>query len=148
MATIECEVIPRPDATPEQLRQLGSALARWSRRESGDDGILSFISRNVLADLSTGKQPPTFLSQYQNMLDETKALFANPKPLTYEEQLQRASKLRDDLGEERALRRLVYFQVRGGAYATRKEVIESLRQDIPPELVAHVMVDNRDWDQR
>lgn len=146
MAIIECEIIPKADATPEELRRLGSALARWSRRESGDDGILSFISRNVLADLSTGKQPPTFLSQYQNMLDETKALYSNPKPLSYEEQLQRASKLKDDLGEERALRRLVYFQVRGGAYANRKDVIASLRQDIPPELVANVLIDNRGWD--
>lgn len=146
MAIIECEIIPRPDATPEQYRQLGGALAQWSRRESGDDGILHFLSRFVLADLTNGKPPSTFLSQYENMLDESRQLYTNPKPLTYEEQLQRSSKLRDDLGEERALRRIVYFQVLGGAYANRKMVIDSLRQDIPPELVFDVMVDHRSWE--
>lgn len=147
MAIVECEIIPRPDSTSEQYRQLGGALAQWSRRESGDDGILHFISRNVLADLSNGKPPATFLSQYENMQDETRQIYSNPKPLTYEEQLQRTSKLRDELGEDRARRHIVYFQVLGGAYATRKQIIDSLRQDIPSDLVADVMVDHRSWDQ-
>ena len=65
MALLESEAIPRANATPEQLRALGGALAEWARRECSDVGILHFISQEALANLANGNWPPPFLEQFQ-----------------------------------------------------------------------------------
>src|SRR5258708_35254720 len=74
MALLESEAIPRANATPEQLRALGGALAEWARRESSDAGILHFISQEALANLANGSWPPPFLEQFQEMRNENRAL--------------------------------------------------------------------------
>ncbi len=37
---VPCELLPRLDATPGQLKQLGAALETWVRRELGNEGVL------------------------------------------------------------------------------------------------------------
>jgi hypothetical protein len=54
---IICDVILRWDATPDQLRDLGTALWRWCTQARGDAGIYQYLDSQVLADLIEGKHP-------------------------------------------------------------------------------------------
>jgi hypothetical protein len=144
MAILDCEIVPRHDATPAQLRDLGLILAGWAGRESADTGILHFISRNALADLSNGNRPPTFLEQYQEMLNETRALSGNLTALDPEAQALDRAKLKEMLGDHGPLHRL-FFQVRG-SYATRGRILSNLRENIPAEMVEDVLVADRSWE--
>jgi hypothetical protein len=54
---INCDVIVRWGATPEQLRTLGTALWRWCTRAVGGAGIYQYLNDQALADLIAGKLP-------------------------------------------------------------------------------------------
>ena len=144
MGLLDCEVIPRSTATSEQLRALGGALAVWARHESADIGILHFISRGALVNLANGNPPPSFFEQYQEMLNEARALMGDVAALGAEQQQQERKKLRETLGETSA-RRTLFFQVRG-SYATRARIFANLRENIPADLVDDVVVAGRSWD--
>jgi hypothetical protein len=144
MAVTDCEVIPRRGATPEQLRALGGALAVWSRSESGDNGILHFMSRDALAELASGNPPSPFLEQYQEMLNESRTLLGDAAALASEQQKQERTKLKESFGEA-GLRRTLYFQVRG-AFSARRQIIASLRRHIPVELVDDILIADRSWE--
>jgi hypothetical protein len=142
---IDCELIPRREATREQLRQLGSALGEWCQRESSDEGILHYISRDVLADLSNGNQPPTFADQYEAMCDEAHSFFAPPPERTAEEKRKRLIALKEQFGT-RVMRRCVFFQVRGN-YPERRRAVLNLRAAVPAELVEDLLILDRSWTQ-
>jgi hypothetical protein len=144
MALLDCEVIPRRDATPEQLRALGGALADWARLASSDEGILHFISRFGLADLTNGNRPPPFLEQYQEMLNEGRILSGDAISLGAEQQLEERRRLKDVLGDD-SRRQTLFFQVRC-TYAERRQVANTLRDNIPAQLVDDVLVGDRSWD--
>ena len=55
--SMNCEVILRWDATPEQHRALGSALWTWCRRNQGGAGIYQYLDNQPLADLLAGRSP-------------------------------------------------------------------------------------------
>jgi hypothetical protein len=55
--SINCDVILRGGATPEQLRVLGAALWRWCGRTAGDTGVYQYLDSQALADLIAGKMP-------------------------------------------------------------------------------------------
>jgi hypothetical protein len=55
--SINCEVIVRWGATPEQLRALGAALWRWCIRSSATTGIYPYLDNQILADLIDGQLP-------------------------------------------------------------------------------------------
>jgi hypothetical protein len=54
---IQCDVILRWDATPEQLKTLGNALWRWCTSALGEAGIYQYLDDQVLSDLLEGKHP-------------------------------------------------------------------------------------------
>jgi hypothetical protein len=54
---INCDVILRWDATPEQLKVLGTALWSWCTGALGEAGIYQYLDNQVLADLLEGKHP-------------------------------------------------------------------------------------------
>jgi hypothetical protein len=59
---LECEVIPRPDASPGELKTLGAALAGWFDTYHAGLGASSrdvdgWIDREALADLLDGELP-------------------------------------------------------------------------------------------
>lgn len=141
---MECEIIPRKYAGRDQHRALGAAIARWTQRESGSDGLLQFISRFTLANLMNGDPPDPYVDQHQSLQDDK--LMSTPRRLSGSEEIQRRNKLKRELGED-SERRTVYIQVRSGPNARRARVIESLRQAIPADLVEDVLVDNRGWDE-
>ena len=51
------EVIPRRLATPEQLKALGMALANWSERNLGADGLLRQVDVLALLELVGAGDP-------------------------------------------------------------------------------------------
>jgi hypothetical protein len=55
--SMNCEVVLRWDALPEQLRALGAALWGWCNRASGDAGIYQYLDNQALADLLEGRLP-------------------------------------------------------------------------------------------
>jgi hypothetical protein len=144
MALLDCEVTPREGATPEQLRTLGSAIGVWAGRESSDSGMLHFISRNALADLSNGNPPPPFVEQFQEMLNDGRALSGITGGLDPESQRQERHRLKEAMGEA-CFRRTIFFQVRG-SYATRSQVLANLRENFPAHLIQDVIVGDRSWE--
>ncbi len=55
--SISCDLVLQWGATPEQLRELGSALWRWCQRLTGNAGIYQFVDSQPLADLIAGRFP-------------------------------------------------------------------------------------------
>jgi hypothetical protein len=55
--SINCEVILRGDATPEQHRAVGAALWSWCIRNAGGAGICQYLDNQPLADLLAGRPP-------------------------------------------------------------------------------------------
>ena len=55
--SIDCELLLRWDATPEQQRAVGGALWGWCNRAAGDAGIYQYLDNQALADLISGRLP-------------------------------------------------------------------------------------------
>ncbi len=55
--SINCEVVLRWEATPEQNRALGAALWGWCNRTAGNAGIYPYLDNQPLADLLAGRFP-------------------------------------------------------------------------------------------
>ncbi len=55
--SIECDVVVKWTATPEQLTSLGAALWRWCNRKGVTTGICQYLDNQALADLIDGKLP-------------------------------------------------------------------------------------------
>jgi hypothetical protein len=55
--SINCEVILRWGATPEQQRALGRALWGWCHRAAGGAGTYQYLDNQGLADLLAGTPP-------------------------------------------------------------------------------------------
>jgi hypothetical protein len=123
---ILCELHPRRDATPEQLKKLGAALGEWARRELGK-GILYSIDSKGLVSLLSGE--PT------NPLALEAAAHHKDVPL---------ERIRQDLGPL-ASDRSVRFTVKDEPHCSCDEVIESLREAIPSELVEDIFIGDVSW---
>jgi len=115
---IRCEIIPREDATPDQLRQLASAILRWYNQEVRGEGATRRIDQHGLTSLQAGKLPDAL------------ALGAVAGPDEPDPELDRHA---------------VAIVVRGGPAYDRKAVIASFRRDLSPELVQDVLVAGRSW---
>jgi transposase len=57
--SMNCDIILKWSATPEQLAAVGSALWRWCNRTAGAAGIYQYLDNQALADLIAGKLPET-----------------------------------------------------------------------------------------
>ena len=55
--SMNCDIILKWSATPEQLTALGTALWRWCIRAAGATGIYQHLDNQALADLIAGKLP-------------------------------------------------------------------------------------------
>ncbi len=124
---VPCELLPRLDATPGQLKQLGAALETWVRRELGNEGVLYSFDGEGLASLLGGEPP-------------------NPLALRVTPPNERVSwgQIRRDLGplaSDRSLR----FTVKDDPPWPRAKVIENLRRAIPAELVDDILIDGESW---
>jgi hypothetical protein len=121
-----CELWPRHDATPEELKQLGEALEGWARCELGK-GVLYSIDAKGVASLLSGEPPDPLALQVKAHHHEI--------PL---------NRIRQDLGAL-ARDRSVRFAVKDGPHVTFLMVVKSLRQAIPVELVEDIRVGEISW---
>jgi hypothetical protein len=55
--SMNCDVLLRWDATPEQNQALGAALWGWCNRTAGGGGIYQYLDDQPLADLLAGRFP-------------------------------------------------------------------------------------------
>jgi|SRR5208283_5217815 len=113
---IHCEILPRPDASPEQLQALGQAIQRWYHQEVKDEGTTRRIDNQALEDLLAGQMP---------------------QPVSFEALTAST--------EAQAKKHAVPIMVRGGPAYDRQAIIRSLRRAIPSELVEDVLVAGRSW---
>jgi hypothetical protein len=63
--SMNCDIILRWSATPEQLTALGAALWRWCTRAAGATGIYQHLDNQALADLIAGKLPESSQTPWQ-----------------------------------------------------------------------------------
>src|SRR5947209_18397470 len=66
---IECEVIPRRDATPQELKMLAEALGRWMPANA----VPSTTTPYALADLREGELPQPLSVALELYLDDSLA---------------------------------------------------------------------------
>jgi hypothetical protein len=142
---IDCEVIPRPGATPGELKALGSALLRWYVRECREDGIAHSVDTEALIELLNGRPPaprvprlsPAYVPSGTGGDAESGGALNG-----YELRAPGVERLREALAEGR--RPAALLRVRAGNY-DRALAVASLRQYLPAALVREVRVDGRSW---
>jgi hypothetical protein len=132
--TFNCELFPRHDATPDELKRLGTAMKAWfdDFLEAHPDAD-GFVAPDALADLRAGELPKPFLLR---CLGSTQL---------------HAKELKDALERARAEHSLLHRclpPLHGRcvpfgfwlADANESELLTSLRSSIPMELVESLRI--------
>jgi hypothetical protein len=144
---IDCEVIPRPGATPDELKSLGSAVLRWYVRECRGEGIAHSVDTEALIELLNGRLPaarvPKPSPAYVSSGAPETEVHAGSGLNGYELRRPNVEQLREALATARRPAALLCVRERN---YDRARIIASLRESIPAELVADVRVDGRSWD--
>jgi hypothetical protein len=134
---VECEVIPRRDANPGQLKALADALDRWI----ADHAVPSVTTSYALADLRAGELPQPLSVAFERYLDDHLAERGGTPPSGTERGVRHRAIL-DKLGSM-ARGRTVFVHVRDA-----REAAETLRRCVPAELVEDILIDHRSWEER
>jgi hypothetical protein len=128
---IACRVFPRAGGTRQERQTLGTALYRWSQRALRG-GTLEYVDNLALLGLLGGESPePLFYS-----------LLGVSAPSTARQGEPEARPAAEDVEAEDGE---IFFTARGGKAYSRQRLIDSLRQDIPENLVEDVLIDGRSW---
>jgi hypothetical protein len=127
------EVMPRRDASSDELKILGLALIDWSQEELQPGGLLRSIDNIVLTELLGGDAPEqvVFAVVYAEEEDDFLTILRRTPPHS------------DPADAARSL--IVTCTFRGSAY-DRHRAVESLRDAIPAGLVEDILIDGRSWD--
>jgi hypothetical protein len=133
-AALECEVIPRRDATTQELKALASALDRWIS-ESAQPFLTTAYA---VADLHGGELPQPLSVAFESYLDD-QLVRRGRDPPSGQERSRRHQEIVQRLGPI-AASRTVLVHVRDA-----KQAIASLRKTVPPELVEDILIDRRSW---
>jgi hypothetical protein len=150
------EILPRQDATPEQLKRLGAALTEWSTRP-GTSGGATWIDRAALEDLLAGELPQPFVLRFLTEMKSGKpssgpqALLAAPAQMTtrqLREALHQAREAYPELARliPEADSRTVPFGLARGNRANRGQIIAGLRRYISADLVEDILIDGQSWE--
>ena len=134
--SIQCRIIPKAAATPEQLKALGLAISNWYENELAEGQLPHWVDYGALASLLDGKTPPTLAEQL-----ETRIVESLGRPLTDDRKKEIIQQL---FGAGDAELRAIPAAVR---IADRDTVIESMRHTIPADLVEDITVDNKSWNE-
>ncbi|MGE3805509.1 MAG: hypothetical protein AB7K24_12610, partial [Gemmataceae bacterium] len=112
-----CEVIPRGDSDPHQLRALGGAIRCWYERERGGSGLAHYVDTFALDDLLSGELPQPFALRFSTIAHPMDS-FGRERPTLTVEQLRSAC---PDVAASRTL----FLKVWG---CNRERTILSLRR--------------------
>jgi hypothetical protein len=142
---IDCEVIPRPGVTPDELKALGSALLRWYVRECGGDGVAHSVDTEALIELLNGRLPQARVPRPSLAFVTSGPAGGGPDTTGlngYEMPAPSVEQLRAALAAAR--RPAALLRVREGKY-DRGRAVAGLRDHLPAALIADVLVDGRTW---
>jgi hypothetical protein len=126
------EVVPRRDATSDQLKALGQALAEWSDGELRPDGLLQSIDNFVLAELLGGDDPTEYVFAVLRGEDTDDPVTITCRPSPHSDPAEAARCL------------VIACCFRGPGY-NRGRAVDSLRAAVPADLVEDVLIDGRSW---
>jgi hypothetical protein len=124
---VPCRIVPRSTLSSADLQRLGQALDDWSLRELPEGGLLRTIDAIAVLDLVAG-----------DLMQETLLGMMNGGPLVPDGPPPTRSEPADELH--------VFCAFRGEQF-DRVRAVASLRSGIPAELVQHVLLDDRSWDE-
>jgi hypothetical protein len=137
---ITCEVFPRTDSTPDDLKALGDALARWHDQSMDEDGYIGVV----------------FFYDAQGMKDLRKGEFPQPRGLQSVSLMRKASKLlgmkKPDVSMREATealgsKRTIFMHAERSEDYNREELVNSLRTAIPAHLVSDIQIDGQSWNE-
>jgi hypothetical protein len=155
----DCEIIPRQDATTEQLKRLGTALALWWQTEGRDSSRpATWIDQGAINDLLAGELPQPFalrlLAEVNNHVaatGESQTITSSARISTRElrEALQRARQVYPQLDRliPQPDSRTVRVGLGSRSEVERDRLIDSLRRALPAELVLDVLLRGQSWDE-
>jgi len=129
---VACDVVPRRDASSDDLRALGLALADWSEAELRAGGLLRSIDNIVLVELLGGDDPSEIVFAVLHGQDDNDCLT-----------ITRRAPVHADPAEA-ALQLVVACAFCGPTYS-RQRAVQSLRDAIPAHLVEDIVIDGRSW---
>lgn len=142
---IECEVVPRDGASPEDLKRLGNALLRWYVRERERGGIADSLDAEALAALLNGRLPAARRRRSAVTQPPSDDMVPSPVYLGgYEIPLPDVRRLQAALAA--AVQPVAVLRVRRAGYDWYRTVA-CLRQYILPELVQDIRVEGISWDE-
>jgi hypothetical protein len=124
---VPCRIIPRSTLSSADLQRLGGALDEWSQRELPDGGLLRSIDAIAVLDLIAGE-----------LMQDALLGIVNGGPVVPDGPPPTRSEPAEELH--------VFCAFRGEDY-DRTRAVASLRSGIPAELVQHVFLDDRSWDE-
>jgi hypothetical protein len=137
-APIVCEIIPRPDCRPDELKALAEAIQTWHYALSGwewNSGIEFYLHDIGLKDLRRGELPlPSGLRFVSNLRRAQELLGTNISLPTMREATS-------TLGT----RRNVCLLGQPGEFYSEETLFSSLRHFIPADLVADVRIGVTSW---
>jgi hypothetical protein len=130
---IPAEIVPRREATSDDLKLLGLALATWSEEELRPGGVLRFIDNIVLTELIGGDDP-------------SEVVFSIFYGETDEECLTIVRRTPPHADPAEAARRLIVACSFHGSGYDRQRTVESLRGRLPANLIEDVLIEGRSWE--
>ena len=136
-------MIPRPGATPAELKALGSALLRWYVRECRGDGIAHSVDTEALIEMLNGRPPAARVPRPSLACVTAAADDGAPGLNGYEMRAPDVEQLRQALAEAR--RPAALLRVRDAKY-DRARAVANLREHVAADLVQDVRIDGRSWD--
>jgi hypothetical protein len=152
---LDCAIIPRHDATPDELKELGAALAAWWRAECSVPGSAAErLDEDALNDLREGELPQPFGLRLLGWFREPAAHrgLAGSRRLTARDMTDVLRHARD--ANPRVARRIpptnlraVFLGLSNHSELAVNRLLASLRLRLPPDLVEDVLIDGRSWDE-
>jgi hypothetical protein len=142
MACLIGQIVPRHNATSDELKRLGKRLSDWWAHDwAGADPETHWIDQAALNDLLAGELPQPFGLRILADAGERMAAGGQLSAQGLKEAIRRAmAKFPQIAGRIPDVgARAVFFGVVG---AGRAEILDRLREVIPDELVEDVLVEN------
>lgn len=152
---LDCAIIPRHDATSEELKELGAVLTAWWRTECAAPGsAVEQIDEVALDDLRAGELPQPFGLRLLGWFREPGAHrgIDIPKRLTAQDMtdvLRQARNANPAIAARipRADLRAVYIGLANRGELAINRLLTRLRLRLPADLIEDVLIDGRSWDE-
>jgi hypothetical protein len=133
---LECEIIPRKDSSPEQLKALGAAVRHWYRAGMISGFKPCYVDRRALEDLLRGELPQPWSVRLS-------AMFADGDHPDSRYGLT-SNRIRGAFPDS-ADKQSIVVRLECAHPASRQALIESLSGNISKDLVEDILVAAKSW---